>query len=91
MYTDVPLSFTWLVQDTLHCFCQDVGRQLFFQQIGAYELDIFNFLLYRERRSTMAEIVEQVQEREAAQVCMPCSVYSNTVFTVKNLCSASVS
>lgn len=31
----------------------------------------------------MAEIVEQAQEREAAQVCMPCSVYSNTVFTVK--------
>lgn len=39
----------------------------------------------------MAEIVEQVQEREAAQVCKPCSLYPNTVFTVKNLCSASVS
>lgn len=28
----------------------------------------------------MAEIVEQVQEREAAQVCMPSSVYPDTVF-----------
>lgn len=33
----------------------------------------------------MAEIVEQIQEREAAQVCMPSAVYTNTVFTGKNV------
>lgn len=30
---------------------------------------------YREKRSTMAEIVEQVQEREAAHVCWHASVF----------------
>lgn len=37
----------------------------------------------------MAEIVEQAQEREAAQVRLPRSVSS--AFTVNILCSASVS
>lgn len=50
----------------------------------------FFFFFYREKRSTLAEIVEQLQEREAAQVWNLCWFHPKTVF-VTVLCSAFIS